>query len=89
MSGVGQERALEIAQRVEAFVREQIIPYEADERRDHHGAPTDELVIEMRAKAKAAKDAEVRLVKADATNFKVTFPADLRLAELVLQGRES
>ncbi|MFB0934949.1 MAG: 2-C-methyl-D-erythritol 4-phosphate cytidylyltransferase, partial [Propionivibrio sp.] len=28
-------------------------------------------------------------VKADATNFKVTFPGDLRLAELVLQGRKS
>lgn len=54
MSGVGQEQALAIAQRVEAFVREQIIPYETDDRRDHHGAPTDELVIEMRAKAKAA-----------------------------------
>lgn len=30
-----------------------------------------------------------RLVKADATNFKVTYPADLRLAELVLKGRGS
>ena len=30
-----------------------------------------------------------RLVKSDVTNFKVTFPADLRLAELVLQGRKS
>lgn len=29
------------------------------------------------------------LVKADATNFKVTFPADLRLAELVLKARNS
>ena len=28
-----------------------------------------------------------RLVRSDPTNFKVTFPADLRLAELVLQGR--
>ena len=28
-----------------------------------------------------------RLVRADATNFKVTFPADLQLAELVLKGR--
>ncbi len=27
-----------------------------------------------------------RLVRADATNLKVTFPADLRLAELILQG---
>lgn len=29
------------------------------------------------------------LVRSDATNFKVTFPADLRLAELVLRGRQS
>jgi 2-C-methyl-D-erythritol 4-phosphate cytidylyltransferase len=28
-----------------------------------------------------------RLVRGDATNLKVTFPADLRLAELILQGR--
>ncbi len=28
-----------------------------------------------------------RLVRSDATNLKVTFPADLRLAELILQGR--
>ena len=30
-----------------------------------------------------------RLVKADSTNLKVTFPADLRLAELILQGRRA
>ena len=29
-----------------------------------------------------------RLVRADASNLKVTFSADLRLAELILQGRE-
>ena len=29
-----------------------------------------------------------RLVRADVTNLKVTFPADLRLAELILQGRK-
>ena len=28
-----------------------------------------------------------RLVRSDASNLKVTFPADLRLAELILQGR--
>ncbi|WP_336952340.1 MULTISPECIES: acyl-CoA dehydrogenase family protein [Sphingobium] len=54
MTGVGIEKAREIAARVEAFVRAEIIPYEKDERRDHHGAPTDELVVEMRAKARAA-----------------------------------
>lgn len=47
-------RALEIAARVEAFVRDVVIPYESDPRRDHHGAPTDELVMEMRSKARAA-----------------------------------
>lgn len=48
------ERALEIAARVEAFVRDVVIPYESDPRRDHHGAPTDDLVMEMRGKARAA-----------------------------------
>ena len=47
-------RALEIAARVEAFVREVVFAYEADPRRDHHGAPTDELVFEMKEKARAA-----------------------------------
>jgi len=47
-------RAREIAGHVETFVRQQIIPYEADPRRDHHGAPTDALVMEMREKARAA-----------------------------------
>ncbi|WP_293982032.1 acyl-CoA dehydrogenase family protein [Sphingobium sp.] len=54
MTGVGIDKAREIAARVEAFVRAEIIPYEKDQRRDHHGAPTDDLVVEMRAKAKAA-----------------------------------
>jgi 2-C-methyl-D-erythritol 4-phosphate cytidylyltransferase len=30
-----------------------------------------------------------RLVRADATNFKVTYPADLGLAELILRGRRT
>ncbi|GGA36808.1 acyl-CoA dehydrogenase family protein [Sphingomonas psychrolutea] len=46
--------ALEIAGRVETFVRETIIPYETDTRRDHHGAPLDALVYEMRGHARAA-----------------------------------
>jgi acyl-CoA dehydrogenase len=46
--------AADIAERVEAFVREVVIPYEQDDRRDHHGAPLDELVYEMRDKARAA-----------------------------------
>ena len=48
------QRALEIAERVETFVRETIIPYEQDSRRDHHGAPLDALVFEMRDKARTA-----------------------------------
>ena len=48
------DRALAIAAKVEAFVRETVVPYEKDPRRDHHGAPTDELVMEMREKARAA-----------------------------------
>ncbi len=46
--------ALEIAARVEAFVRDVVVPYEQDPRRDHHGAPLDELVYEMREKARVA-----------------------------------
>ena len=46
--------AHEMASRVENFVRETVIPYEKDPRRDHHGAPTDELVYELRKKARAA-----------------------------------
>lgn len=47
-------RADIIADKVEAFVRSVVIPYEQDPRRDHHGAPTDALVQEMRAKARDA-----------------------------------
>ena len=47
------DRADEIAHRVEAFVRKTIVPYEQDPRRTSHG-PTDELVMEMRAHARAA-----------------------------------
>lgn len=42
-----------IAERVEAFVRETVIPYEQDPRLGAHG-PAEELVVEMRAKARAA-----------------------------------
>ena len=47
------ERARAIATRVEAFVREVVIPYEQDARATPHG-PSDDLVREMRAKARAA-----------------------------------
>lgn len=47
-------RANAIADQVEAFVREVVIPYEKDPRaRGAHG-PSDELLHEMRVKAKAA-----------------------------------
>ena len=39
------------------------------------------------ASAVEAAGCHPRLVRADATNLKVTYPADLRLAELILQGR--
>ena len=45
---------LALADKIEAFVRETVIPYEKDPRRDHHGAPLDEMVWEMREKARAA-----------------------------------
>tara|TARA_B110001454_G_scaffold207113_2_gene218209 strand:+ start:11099 stop:12262 length:1164 start_codon:yes stop_codon:yes gene_type:complete len=45
------ERAQAIAERVEAFVRNVVIPYEKDARRDHHG-PLDALVMEMRERAR-------------------------------------
>lgn len=48
------ERTNAIAARVEAFVRTVVIPYEKDPRRDHHDAPTEELVDELRARAIAA-----------------------------------
>jgi acyl-CoA dehydrogenase len=53
VSGVGAKRAAEIAAKVETFVREVVVPYETDPRRDSHG-PTDALVDELRAKARAA-----------------------------------
>jgi len=48
------QEVTELAAKVEAFVRETVIPYENDPRRDHHGAPLDEMVYEMREKARAA-----------------------------------
>jgi len=47
------DRAQEIALRVERFVRD-VVPYEGDPRRDHHGAPTDALVRELKDLARAA-----------------------------------
>ncbi|WP_398483035.1 acyl-CoA dehydrogenase family protein [Tardiphaga sp.] len=47
------ERAHAIAARIETFIRDQVIPYEKDPRLGHHG-PSDELVQELRDKARAA-----------------------------------
>ncbi|MEJ5979178.1 acyl-CoA dehydrogenase family protein [Novosphingobium sp. PS1R-30] len=48
------DQALAIAERVEAFVRNVVAPYESDPRRDHHGGPTDALVTELREHARGA-----------------------------------
>jgi len=53
MSGSENARAAEIARNVEAFVRGVVIPYETDRRLGHHG-PSDDLVQELRDKARAA-----------------------------------
>lgn len=45
--------SLEIAERVEAFVRNTVIPYEQDPRRDSHG-PSEELVQELKERARQA-----------------------------------
>lgn len=47
------ERSRVIADRVERFVRDVVVPYEADPRCTAHG-PSGELIDEMRAKARAA-----------------------------------
>jgi acyl-CoA dehydrogenase len=47
------ERAGQIAASVEKFVRDVVVPYELDPRLTSHG-PSDELVNEMREKARAA-----------------------------------
>jgi acyl-CoA dehydrogenase len=54
MIWVGPERAREIAERVERFVRDVVAPDERDPRRDHHDCPTEALVAELREKARAA-----------------------------------
>lgn len=48
------DRARAIGERVEAFVRDIVAPYEGDLRRDHHDCPTDELIDELKEKARAA-----------------------------------
>jgi acyl-CoA dehydrogenase len=50
---VGWAQAQAIAERVEAFVRESVVPYEQDARLSAHG-PREDLVVELREKARAA-----------------------------------
>jgi acyl-CoA dehydrogenase len=52
-SEVELTRAAEIAQRVSQFVRDVVVPYETDSRYGPHG-PTEELVLELRGKARNA-----------------------------------
>jgi acyl-CoA dehydrogenase len=54
LTGRLSERAQRIGAQVEAFVRTTVITYETDQRRDHHGAPTDDLIYEMRDRARAS-----------------------------------
>jgi len=55
MTGIGHEQARAIADKVEHFVRSVVIPYEKDPRIETHGhGPCEELVMEMRAKARDA-----------------------------------
>ncbi|WP_406812889.1 acyl-CoA dehydrogenase family protein [Marinobacter daqiaonensis] len=49
-----RKQAEDIAAKVERFVRDVVIPYETDSRRDHHDCPTDELTRELRQKAREA-----------------------------------
>ncbi|BCQ30207.1 hypothetical protein NK8_83980 (plasmid) [Caballeronia sp. NK8] len=46
------DRSRDIADRVEAFVRETVIPFECDSRNGPHG-PSEELVTELRTLARA------------------------------------
>ncbi len=48
------ETVQDIRERVERFVREVVAPYEKDPRRDHHNAPTEDLIAELRALARKA-----------------------------------
>ncbi|HJT38809.1 MAG TPA: acyl-CoA dehydrogenase family protein, partial [Sphingobium sp.] len=48
------ERAQTIAAKVETFIHDIVIPYESDPRAKGHHGPSDELVMEMRAKARDA-----------------------------------
>ncbi len=48
------DHVVSLGAKIEEFVRTIVIPYEQDKRRDRHGAPTDELVSEIRCRARDA-----------------------------------
>ena len=52
--GAGGILTREIAGRVEAFVRNVVAPYEHDPRRDHHDCPSEEMISELKDKAREA-----------------------------------
>lgn len=54
MSYCHRAAVIELAAKIEAFVRGVVVPYERDPRRDEHGSPTDALVLDLQAKARAA-----------------------------------
>ncbi|MEO0031352.1 MAG: hypothetical protein RIS94_1110 [Pseudomonadota bacterium] len=54
MAGIGMDAARALAHKVETFVRTVVAPFEHDPRRDHHGNPTDDLIDELKALARAA-----------------------------------
>jgi acyl-CoA dehydrogenase len=55
MAGIGMAAAVELARKVELFVRSVVVAdYEHDSRRDHHGNPTDELIDELKDLAREA-----------------------------------
>jgi len=52
-------------------------------------ALSSDLSVTDEASAIEAEGLQPRLVRSDASNLKVTFPADLRLAELILQEQQT
>ena len=53
IASVTPEQVADLARRIETFVRDVVVPYETDPRRDAHG-PSAALVQELRGKARAA-----------------------------------